>query len=213
MGQDYDDTALVPYSTFRSKIQGSLGKYINGMVMVGATGPGEVTSRAERDISAVLRDRHHIAPGGDDDFSIRNLSEMASAQEQGTKTMTALLASIALVSLLVGGIGIMNIMLVSVTERTREIGVRMAIGAKPRDILMQFLVEAITLSLSGGLIGILVGVVIADRLASTMHWPMLIRPDIILGSVLFSAAVGIGFGLYPAQKASRLDPIEALRYE
>ncbi len=138
---------------------------------------------------------------------------MANARQESTKTLTLLLASIAAVSLLVGGIGIMNIMLVSVTERTREIGVRMAVGAKPRHILAQFLVEALTLSLMGGVIGVALGLLAAQRLSVSFGWPTLVRPDIIAISVGFSAAVGIIFGLYPARKASRLDPIEALRYE
>jgi putative ABC transport system permease protein len=165
------------------------------------------------DVQALLRDRHHIARGTDDDFSIRNLSEIAGAQQQGTETMTTLLASVAAVSLIVGGIGIMNIMLVSVTERTREIGLRMAIGAKPRSILLQFLVEALVLSLAGGMIGVALGVGAAGWLAGRFRWPMQIQLDVIAVSVVFSALVGIVFGLYPAQKASRLDPIEALRYE
>jgi putative ABC transport system permease protein len=149
----------------------------------------------------------------DDDFSMRNLSELASAQQEGTRTLTTLLASVAAVSLLVGGIGIMNIMLVSVTERTREIGLRMAVGAKPRNILAQFLVEALTLSFVGGLLGVGLGVAAAYRLALAFGWPTLIRPDIIGVAVGFSALVGVGFGLYPALKASRLDPITALRFE
>ena len=164
-------------------------------------------------MQALLRDRHHIAPGGEDDFSIRNLSEVASAQQQGTETMTTLLASVAAVSLLVGGIGIMNIMLVSVTERTREIGLRMAIGAKPRSILLQFLVEALVLSLAGGLLGVMLGVGTASWLAGKFRWPMQIQVDVIGISVVFSALVGVVFGLYPARKASQLDPIDALRYE
>ncbi|HEX4462410.1 MAG TPA: FtsX-like permease family protein, partial [Polyangia bacterium] len=158
-------------------------------------------------------ERHHLPPSADDDFSIRDLSEIASAQQQGTDTMTTLLASVAAVSLLVGGIGIMNIMLVSVTERTREIGLRMAIGAKPRSILLQFLVEALSLSTLGGLIGIAFGIIAARILGSKLGWPTLIRPDVIIISVAFSAAVGIIFGLYPAWKASKLVPIDALRYE
>jgi putative ABC transport system permease protein len=212
MGQDYDDVALVPVRTYQAKVQGGLSKFLNGVVMIGATS-AQTTGRAETQISSLLRERHRIPEGGDDDFSIRNLAEMMSAQEQGTKTLTALLASIAAVSLLVGGIGIMNIMLVSVTERTREIGVRMAIGAKPNDILLQFLVEALTLSVTGGVIGVGLGLFVGERLATQFHWPLLIRPEVVLVAVLFSAAVGIGFGLYPARKASRLDPIEALRYE
>jgi putative ABC transport system permease protein len=161
----------------------------------------------------LLRDRHHLQEGIENDFSIRNLSELAGASQQGTQVMTTLLAAVAAVSLLVGGIGIMNILLVSVTERTREIGVRMAIGAKPRNILAQFLVEALTLAVMGGLIGIGLGILVAERLAASFQWPLLIRGDIIVLAVGFSAAIGIGFGLYPAWKASRLDPIEALRYE
>jgi putative ABC transport system permease protein len=164
-------------------------------------------------VSNLLRDRHHVEPGAEDDFSIRNLQELASAQEESTKTLTTLLAAIAAVSLLVGGIGIMNIMLVSVTERTREIGLRMAVGAKPKHILVQFLVEALTLSSLGGLIGVVLGVVSADRLATRFGWPTLIRIDTIVVSIVFSAFIGVVFGLYPAQKASRLDPIDALRYE
>ncbi len=212
MGQDYDDAVFVPYTTFQSKIQGGLKNVISGVVFVGAAS-ADATSVAERQITSLLRDRHHLAPGADDDFSIRNLTEMASATQEGTKTLTTLLASIAAVSLLVGGIGIMNIMLVSVTERTREIGVRMAVGARPRDILLQFLVEALALSVAGGAIGVALGLFTAARLASTFGWPMLVRPDVIAVAVVFSGLVGVGFGLYPAQKASRLDPIQALRFE
>jgi putative ABC transport system permease protein len=182
------------------------------MLMVSAASADDV-SRAEKQIGNLLRDRHHIAIGGDDDFSIRNLTEMASAQQEGVNTLTTLLASIAAVSLLVGGIGIMNIMLVSVTERTREIGIRMAVGARPRDVLAQFLVEALTLSFFGGVIGVLLGVFGAKLLAGHFGWPILIRPDIIVIAVVFSGLVGVVFGLYPAQKASRLDPIDALRFE
>jgi len=211
-GQDYDDTAFVPQTTFQAKVQGGLQKYIQGTIFVSALSP-EATARAQTEITGLLRDRHHLQLGSDDDFSIRNLTEMASAQQEGTNTLTTLLAAIAAVSLLVGGIGIMNIMLVSVTERTREIGVRMAVGAKTYNILAQFLVEALTLSLAGGIIGIALGLLGAQRLAAQFGWPMLVRPDIILIAVGFSALVGVGFGLYPARKASRLDPIEALRYE
>jgi putative ABC transport system permease protein len=211
-GQDYDDAALVPVSTFRTKIQGGLKNYLAGAIFVQATSPAD-TARAETQVSDLLRDRHRIGAGVDDDFSIRNLAEMASAQAEGTKTMTTLLAGIAAVSLLVGGIGIMNIMLVSVTERTREIGLRMAIGAKPEQILAQFLVEAFALSLMGGALGVALGIGAGLWLAAQFGWPTLIRPDIVLISVLFSALVGVGFGLYPARKASRLDPIDALRYE
>ncbi len=211
MGQDYDDVVFVPQSAFLAKIQGGLQKYISGAIMVGAA-PGQ-TARAERQITDLLRDRHRVPPGGDDDFSIRNLTEMAGAQQQGVSTITTLLAAIAAVSLVVGGIGIMNIMLVSVTERTREIGIRMAVGARPRDILAQFLVEALTLAVAGGAIGVVLGIVAAQRLAAQFGWPMLIRPDIVVISVAFSALVGVVFGIYPARKASQLDPIEALRFE
>jgi putative ABC transport system permease protein len=211
-GQDYDDGVYVPHTTFQSKIQGGLQKYIAGSIIVGVTS-STATLRAQAQITDLLRDRHHIQQGADDDFSIRNLSEIASAQQEGTQTMTTLLANVATVSLLVGGIGIMNIMLVSVTERTREIGLRMAVGAKPRDILAQFLTEALTLSLAGGLLGVGIGVGVAYHLAQQFGWPTLIRLDIILLAVGFSALVGIGFGLYPALKASRLDPITALRFE
>jgi len=212
MGQDYDDAAFIPVTTFQAKIQGGLGKYLNGILFVSAVSKDNV-ERAQSQITALLRDRHQLPGNAEDDFSIRNLSEIANAQQEGTRTLTALLASIAAVSLLVGGIGIMNIMLVSVTERTREIGVRMAIGAKPRDILAQFLVESLTLSTAGGVIGILLGIFAAQRLAAQFQWPLLIRPDVIVIAVAFSALVGVGFGLYPARKASLLDPIEALRYE
>jgi putative ABC transport system permease protein len=211
-GQDYDDAAFMPVTTFARKIQGGLGKYIQGSIAVAAMS-ADTTSKAQRDISDLLRDRHHIAAGASDDFSLRNLSEIAGAQQQGADTMTTLLASVAAVSLLVGGIGIMNIMLVSVTERTREIGVRMAVGARPSAILAQFLVEALTLSLAGGVLGVLLGVGSAQWLASRFHWATLIQPEVITVSVAFSALVGVVFGLYPAHKASRLDPIDALRFE
>ncbi len=212
MGQDYDDAVFVPHTTFQAKIQGGLQKYISGSILVSAVST-MATARAQTQITDLLRDRHHVQQGTDDDFSIRNLSEIASAQQEGARTLTTLLASVATVSLFVGGIGIMNIMLVSVTERTREIGLRMAVGAKPRDILAQFLIEALTLSLAGGLLGIGLGVTTASHLASQFGWVTLIRLDIIVVSVGFSALVGIGFGLYPALKASRLDPINALRFE
>ncbi|HEY3821661.1 MAG TPA: ABC transporter permease [Polyangiaceae bacterium] len=211
-GQDYDDAAFIPFTTFAQKVQGGLGKFLQGQIMVEATS-SEATTRAQQDITALLRDRHHVAPGDDDDFSIRNLSEIADARQQGTQTMTLLLASVAAVSLLVGGIGIMNIMLVSVTERTREIGIRMAVGAEPHHILTQFLIEALSLSIAGGLIGVAFGVGTASWLAQRFHWPVLIQPDVIAVSVGFSGLVGIVFGIYPARKASQLDPIDALRFE
>src|SRR2546422_176322 len=211
-GQDYDDAVFIPVSTFRSKIQGGLHNYIAGSIFVGASSP-TTTSKAEREVRSLLRDRHHLPPEADDDFQVRNLTEIATAQQEGTKTLTALLASIAAVSLVVGGIGIMNIMLVSVTERTREIGVRMAVGAKPRHILAQFLTEALSLAVMGGITGAALGLFSAWRLAAQFGWPMLVRPGIIALALGFSGLVGVVFGLYPAQRASRLDPIEALRYE
>jgi putative ABC transport system permease protein len=212
MGTDYDDTAVITTTAFLTKVQGGLQNYVPGAIMVSATSADD-TKRAQNEIAGILRDRHHLNGSSEDDFSIRNLTELAAAQQQGTKALTALLAAIAVVSLLVGGIGIMNIMLVSVTERTREIGVRMAVGAKPWHVLAQFLVEAMTLSMIGGLIGIGFGVVIARVVASRFGWPFATRPDMMLLAFAFSALVGIAFGLYPARKASRLDPIEALRYE
>jgi putative ABC transport system permease protein len=211
-GQDYDDVVLLPYTTFQQKIQGGLKSFIPGQIVVSAVS-ADATARAQSQIRALLRDRHRLAIGGEDDFTIRNLSEIASAQAEGTKTLTTLLAAIAAVSLLVGGIGIMNIMLVSVTERTREIGVRMAVGARSRDIQLQFLVEALTLSVAGGLVGVAMGLGLAGWMASSFGWSMLIRPDVILIAVGFSALVGVGFGFWPALKASRLDPITALRFE
>jgi putative ABC transport system permease protein len=211
-GSDYDDVAFVPVSTFLAKIQGSLQKFIPGTIMVEVTDDATTAQVADK-IAGLLRDRHDIAIGGEDDFTIKNLTETASRKEESTEALTLLLASIAGVSLMVGGIGIMNIMLVSVTERTREIGVRMAVGAKPHHILLQFLTEALTLSAAGGLLGVALGVAAASHLAGKFGWPMMVRPDVVALAVGFSALVGIVFGLYPARKASRLDPITALRYE
>jgi putative ABC transport system permease protein len=211
-GQDMDDGVFVPQSTFQSKIQGGLKKYVSGVIFVGATSPA-TTARAQEQVRGLLRDRHRLQAGADDDFSIRNLAETASAQEEGAKTLTLLLAAIAAVSLLVGGIGIMNIMLVSVTERTREIGVRMAVGARARDILLQFLAEALALSVAGGAIGVALGVGVAWQLARAFAWPVLFRPEVVLIAVCFSGVVGVAFGLYPARRASLLDPIQALRFE
>ena len=211
-GQDYDDGAFVPVSTFRARLQPALGNYLAGTIFVSVREASD-TARAQKQITALLRDRHRLTDAKDDDFSIRNLAEMASAQEEGAQTISTLLAIVAAVSLLVGGIGIMNIMLVSVTERTREIGIRMAVGATPAQVAWQFLAEAVTLSMVGGLLGVALGVVVAEVVASKTGWPVLFRPEVFAISVGFSALVGISFGLYPALKASQLDPIVALRFE
>jgi putative ABC transport system permease protein len=211
-GNDYDDVVYVPVSTFLAKIQGGLQSYIPGTIMIEVTSDELTTSVGAR-VAALLRDRHNIPAGADDDFTIKNLTETASRKEESTQALTLLLASIAAVSLLVGGIGIMNIMLVSVTERTREIGVRIAVGAKPRHILAQFLMESLALAVMGGAVGVALGLVVANRLAARFGWPLLVRADVIAVAVGFSALVGIVFGLYPARKAARLDPINALRYE
>ncbi|MFI5400109.1 MAG: ABC transporter permease [SAR324 cluster bacterium] len=213
MGQDNDDTVMVPAKTFLTKVQGtSLQNMIPGAIFVQATS-AEATSAAERQIHTLLRDRHRIARVEDEDFTVRNLQEIFAAQESSISTFTTLLAAVAGVSLLVGGIGIMNIMLVSVTERTKEIGLRMAIGATPQVILQQFLVEAITLSVAGGVIGIFLGVTSAYLLSARFGWAMVFQPGIMALSAGVSALVGVFFGLYPAQRAARLDPIEALRHE
>jgi len=211
-GQDQDDVVFVPARTFRAKLQGGLQQFIAGTVFVGVP-TAEDAARAQTQVEELLRSRHRIAQGAPDDFNVRNLAELASAQQEGAQTMTSLLAGIALVSLVVGGIGIMNIMLVSVTERTREIGLRMAVGAKPRAILVQFLVEAVALSVAGGLLGTGAGLGAARWLVARFDWPMLVQPQVILAAVLFSGVVGVVFGMWPALKASRLDPIQALRYE
>ncbi len=211
-GQDFDDVAFIPASTYAHKIQGRFNNFLQGTIYVEAAGEG-VVLRAQKEITALLRDRHHLTATDDDDFSIRNMGEMAAAREESTRTMTTLLASVAAVSLLVGGIGIMNIMLVSVTERTREIGLRMALGAKPHNVLSQFLIEAVVLSVAGGAVGIAGGLGAALWLGKLFHSKPQIQPEVIVASVVFSATVGIVFGLYPAQKASQLDPIDALRYE
>jgi len=211
-GQDYDDTAIMPYTTFQAKIQGSLGKFIPGIIVVSAKSNID-TARAANELKTILRDRHHLSSTTEDDFNVRNLTEIANAQQAGTKALTGLLAAIAVVSLVVGGIGIMNIMLVSVTERTREIGLRMAVGAKPSHVLAQFLAESMALSMVGGLLGIGFGTVLASWLAAQLGWPFAPRVDMIFVAFFFSVLVGVVFGLYPARKAARFDPIEALHFE
>ncbi|MBM3769778.1 MAG: FtsX-like permease family protein [Acidimicrobiia bacterium] len=209
MGEDMDDQILVPYTTVQKKL---LGITFIHNITVSASSASQTGSTADA-IAILLRARHKIVPGQDDDFMIRTLEEMADIRTQAMGTMTTLLAGIAGVSLIVGGIGIMNIMLVSVTERTREIGLRMAIGAKARDVLLQFLVEAVALSLIGGVIGIALGFFIAQGMERWMSWPAKIPPNAVAIAFGFAAAVGVFFGFYPARKAARLDPIEALRYE
>ncbi len=211
-GQDMDDIAVIPYTTFSAKIQGGLKNYLQGQIVVGAAGP-ELTTPAENQIRALLRDRHRLREGVDDDFQIRNLADAASAMDESMGAIAMLLKVFAAVSLLVGGIGIMNIMLVSVTERTREIGVRMAVGARGRDILLQFLTEAMVLATLGGIVGVGAGIGIASLFGKLLGWSLLFRPDVIVLAVSVSGAIGIVFGAYPARRASRLDPIQALRFE
>jgi putative ABC transport system permease protein len=209
VGQDQDDTVIIPYTAAMKKL---LSTTRVSMAMVSAVS-ADATSSAERQITALLRQRHRLASNEENDFTVRNLSDIAEAASASSSIMTNLLASIAGVSLLVGGIGIMNIMLVSVTERTREIGIRMAIGARSGVIRRQFLIESMTISLVGGIIGVLLGVGASIGISSTLNWPTLVSPASILVSVIFSVLVGVAFGYYPARKAASLDPIDALRYE
>jgi putative ABC transport system permease protein len=209
MGQDQDDAVFVPYTTVQKKLQRVT--FIN-QITISAETSGQIKKVVD-DVTQLLRVRHRTTSPEDDDFMVRTLEEMAALRTQATQTMTYLLASIAGVSLLVGGIGIMNIMLVSVTERTREIGLRMSLGAKSRDVLLQFLVEAVVLSLIGGIIGIALGFGISRGLTQFLEWPTAVEPNAVAISFGFAALTGIFFGFYPAQKASALDPIEALRYE
>jgi putative ABC transport system permease protein len=213
-GQDQDDVILLPISTAMEKVLGAnkANAQAVGSLMVQAMSPGAM-DQAIQEMEALLRERHRILPGLEDDFTIRNLTEVFEAQETSAQVMSILLGAIASVSLIVGGIGIMNIMLVSVTERTREIGLRQAVGAKTRDILLQFLVEAVTLSLLGGIVGIVVGLTASLLISYFAQWSTQVSPLSILLAFVFSALVGVFFGYYPARKAAFLDPIEALRYE
>ena len=208
-GQDQDDLIIIPYTSAMKRVQRVTTLRT---ILVQAARP-TLLNPVQQQIIELLRQRHKITPGKDDDFTVRNQQEIADMATAQSKTMTLLLGAIAGVSLVVGGIGIMNIMLVSVTERTREIGIRMAIGARGRDILLQFLIEAVTLSVIGGVVGIGAGVGVSQLLAAKMSWPTLISSTSVVYAFFFSAAVGIFFGFYPARKASRLDPIDALRYE
>ncbi len=211
-GQDQDDVAVMPFSTGERRVFGSQMLGTVDMIHVKAASSDDIEDATEQ-ITRLLRDRHRTQPGQEDDFSVRSLNDMFKASEGASQVMGALLLSVASISLLVGGIGIMNILLVSVTERTREIGIRMAVGAKSRHILLQFLVEAIVLSMVGGAAGALLGGGSSRLISQLAGWPTLVSPAAALGAVLFSAVVGIFFGFYPAHKASRLDPIAALRYE
>lgn len=209
MGQDQDDIVIIPYTSLQKRLAGHIRSW--GFI-VSAVSKNKITE-AQQQISDLLRVRHKLGPGDENDFTIRTQTEIADAQSATAKIMTILLASIASISLLVGGIGVMNIMLVSVTERTREIGIRISIGARQRDILTQFLMEAIVMSLLGGLIGIIFGIVASNLVSEFAGWPTFITAQSIIMAVSFSMAVGVFFGYYPARKASSLNPIDALRYE
>jgi putative ABC transport system permease protein len=211
-GRDQDDVVFVPYTTMSRKLR---GRRLPGVIhFIGISAQSkELMSEAKREVEELLRQRHRILPGADDDFTVRTLEEFAASADKMAEIMTRLLTAVAAISLAVGGIGIMNIMLVSVTERTREIGIRMAVGARGRDVLIQFLVEAITMSIVGGIFGIILGIGASKLIGNIAGWMTIVSIDSILLATLFSGAVGIFFGFYPAGKASRLDPIEALRYE
>ena len=209
MGTDQDDLVLLPLRTFQRRIA---GKQDIGLIQVSVQ-EGASTEKAVRDIKRLMRKRRHISATENDDFSVRDLKEIAKMLSRTTEVLTALLGAVAAVSLLVGGIGIMNIMLVSVTERTREIGIRLAIGALEREVLLQFLVEAMVLSSLGGVIGIVLAMVGSVGLAGVLRVPFVFNPGIIIIAFLFSAVVGVIFGYFPARKAARLDPIDALRHE
>jgi putative ABC transport system permease protein len=211
-GQDQDDCVLMPFSTAERRVLGT--EFLGSVDMIFTSVVSQDTiDEATQQITALLHERHHTQAGQEDDFTVRNLNDIAKASQMASRVMTNLLLSVASISLLVGGIGIMNILLVSVTERTREIGVRMAVGAKGRHILLQFLIEAVALSMFGGLAGCMLGAAAAGLISYVAGWPTLLSPLAVFGSFLFSGAVGVFFGFYPARKASQLDPIAALRYE
>ncbi len=215
MGSDQDDLILMPISTARKRVLGAsnLAKQRSVGTIWVKVAEGYDMKTAEEQVRSLLRQRHRLQPGQDDDFSLRNLEEVAATQEASSRVLALLLAAVASVSLVVGGIGIMNIMLVSVTERTREIGLRMAVGARTRDILGQFLVEAVTLSLIGGLAGIAIGIATAVGIAQFAGWRIVLSPESVLLAVAFAFTIGVFFGFYPARKAARLNPVEALRFE
>jgi len=209
MGQDQDDVIVIPITTLQKKLTGE--NWLRYIVVSAVS--KDASYAAQQEITALLHDRHRIRAGQDDDFTVRNLADIAQLADQSSRVMTLLLGSIASVSLIVGGIGIMNIMLVSVTERTREIGIRMAIGATEQDVQRQFLVESVVLSLMGGAVGILFGIGSSLLITRVLGWAVLVSPLAIIAAVIFSMAVGMFFGFYPARKAARLDPIESLRFE
>ena len=210
-GEDQDDVVFIPYSTVNKKLRGRDGTNIS-QIDISAASADSIEVVADQ-IADTLREEHALGPGEDNDFMVRTQEDLTRIRSQTTQTMTGLLASIAGVSLIVGGIGIMNIMLVSVTERTREIGLRMAVGAKSQDVLLQFLVEAVVLSLVGGLVGVGLGFGLSESLTRFLSWPTSIPADAIVVAVGFAASTGIFFGFYPARKAARLDPIDSLRFE
>jgi putative ABC transport system permease protein len=208
-GADQDDTVLIPYTTMRTRLM----RITHVQSIIASAVSADRVPEAQEQVSLLLRQRHRIQPDREDDFFIRNLSDISEAAAGSARVMAVLLGTVASISLLVGGIGIMNIMLVSVTERTREIGIRMAVGARSRDIRLQFLVEAVVMAATGGCIGILLGIGSSELLKFWAQWPTLVSPAIVAIAFLFSGAVGVFFGFYPAQKAANLDPIDALRYE
>jgi putative ABC transport system permease protein len=212
VGQDQDDVVVIPLITAQNRVMGRnrANSRAVGVIIVKIR-EGEDMTRAIEEMTELLRQKHKLQDGQENDFNVRNLSEIVQTAQESAKTLSYLLASVAAISLLVGGIGIMNIMLVSVSERTREIGLRLALGARPKDILRQFLIEATTLSAIGGVIGILIGVLAGKLVAAKLNWPLLIEPSTIMMAVIFSSLIGIFFGFYPAKRAAKLDPIVALR--
>ena len=211
-GQDQDDVVMMPFSTAERRVLGA--KLVGNVDLIFArAASSDSIPEAIEQITRIVRERHRTQPGEESDFTVRSLNDMAEAQQTTTRVLSLLLLLVASISLLVGGIGIMNILLVSVTERTREIGIRMAVGARERHILLQFLVEAVALALAGGIVGVVLGALVAFAVSRVAGWPVLLSPAAIVGSVVFSALVGTFFGFYPARRAARLDPIAALRYE
>jgi putative ABC transport system permease protein len=211
-GQDQDDVVIVPFNTAERRVLGSAILGTVNMLLVSATSPAAIDGALE-EITTLLRARHRIPEGEEEDFTVRGMTEMFEASLMASRVMTNLLAAIASISLLVGGIGIMNILLVSVAERTREIGIRLAVGAKARHILLQFLVESTVLSMAGGILGALLGVGAATLIGRVAGWPILVSPAAVALALVFAGVLGIGFGVYPARRAARLDPIVALRHE